>query len=158
LLTLKRQRIENEDVFDCLYVQEGNAMKRMKVVGAIACLLVCCLSLSTASARLDKSSQEPPVGRILGTVTDAFDVRVAHAKVRIEGGKVKWEGESDEAGEFSAEVPAGLYRIFVNANGFRRLESALLKVKPDVSEIVNIHLEVMNPICTVEIKPEKEKP
>jgi len=132
-------------------------MKLMRVGTVIVCLLVCSLAPFEASVRLDESSEQE-VGKIVGAILDAYDARVAHAQVRIESRKFKWEGESDEAGEFTVEVPAGSYRIYVNANGFRRFESAVVKVKPNLSEVVNIHLDVLTIIDTVTIKPKKKKP
>ena len=136
---------------------ETITMKQMKLLTAIACLLVCSLAPGNASSRLEEHGQKLPVGRIVGTVVDAYDARISHAKVKVESGKVKWEGETDEAGDFSAEVPAGSYRIYIKANGFREFESAFLKVKSNVSELVNIHLEVLTIIDSVIIKPKKKK-
>ena len=39
-------------------------------------------------------------------------------------------------------APAGEYRIYVVAPGFRKFESAFLRVKPGVTEMVNLQLEV----------------
>jgi hypothetical protein len=133
-------------------------MKPIKTLGVIACLLVCGLVPSTASIRLDESNRKLPAGRIVGSVVDAYDARVSHAKVRVESGSNKWEGETDEAGDFSAELPPGSYRIYVKADGFRAFESAFLKVKSNVSELMNIHLEVMAIIDMITIEPQKKKP
>ena len=65
----------------------------MKLLTAIACLLVCSLAPGNASSRLEEHGQKLPVGRIVGTVVDAYDARIPHAKVRVESGKVKWEGK-----------------------------------------------------------------
>jgi hypothetical protein len=132
-------------------------MKKTRILAAIFCLLVCNLAPGKASIRLDDSSEQE-VGKIVGTLLDAYDARVAHAPVRVESAKFKWEGESDEAGDFSAAVPAGSYRIYVNANGFRRFESAFLKVKANTSEMVNIHLEILTIVDTVTVKPKKKRP
>lgn len=78
----------------------------------------------------------------MGTLLDVNGSRVVNATVRVEGGSFRWEGPSGDEGEFKVEVPAGTYRIYVQAHGFRKFESADLKVKPGVTEMVNIHLEV----------------
>jgi hypothetical protein len=114
----------------------------MKLVGAVAYLVILGLPLSAPSSELPYSSPGSPAGRIMGTVLDINDARVARAKVKVEAASFQWEGESDDAGDFSVEVPAGVYRIYVRATGFRKFESAFLTVKPDVIEMVNIHLEV----------------
>ena len=92
----------------------------------------------------------------MGTLLDVNDARVAQAKVKIESTKFKWEGESDEAGAFTAEVPADTYQIYVKANGFRKFESAFLRVKSNVTEMVNIHLEVQAIIDTIPVAPKKQ--
>ena len=43
--------------------------------------------------------------------------------IRIENEQFKWAGESDDAGDFTAAVPPGTYRIYAEAHGFRRFES-----------------------------------
>ena len=117
-------------------------MNRMKFLSAVACLVILGLPLSVSSSGLAGSSPGPAAGRIVGTLLDVNDARVNGAKIKVENASFHWEGESDEAGDFTVEVPAGTYRIYVRANGFRKFESAYLKVKSDVTEIVNIHLEV----------------
>jgi hypothetical protein len=64
---------------------------------------------------------------------------------------------ADEAGDFTADVPAGTYRIYVRANGFRRFESAFLKVKSNVTDMVNIHLEVLTIIDTIPVESKKKR-
>lgn len=91
----------------------------------------------------------------MGTVLDEYDARVAHAKIRIENAHFKWEGESDDAGDFAANVPVGEYRIYVNASGFRKFESPFLKAKRNITEMVNLHLEVLVNINSIEIPTTK---
>ena len=93
----------------------------------------------------------------MGTLLDVNDARVARAKIKVESASFQWQGESDEAGDFTVEVPAGTYRIYVRANGFRKFESAFLKVKSDVTEMVNLHLEVLTIIDTIPVEPKKKR-
>jgi hypothetical protein len=93
----------------------------------------------------------------MGTLLDINDARIVHAKILIENDKFKWAGESDDAGDFTAVVPPGTYRIYAEANGFRRFESPFLNAKPDVKEMVNLHLEVQTIIDTIEL-PRKKRP
>jgi len=92
---------------------------------------------------------------IMGTLLDVADARIEHARIRIENKQFKWAGETDEAGDFTAVVPPGTYRIFAEANGFRRFESPFLKAKPDIKEMVNLHLEILTIIDTVIVQPKK---
>ena len=124
-------------------------MKRLKIVSFFAFFIAFYLPLSAASSRSPQSAAKQPAGKVMGTLLDVNEARIAHAKVKVESGKFKWEGESDEAGDFTVKLPAGVYRIYVQAAGFRPFESAFLRVKPKVTEMINIHLEVAsmnNPI------------
>ena len=117
-------------------------MKRLKIASLATLLIALYLPLSAAPSRAPQSHAEQPTGKIMGTLLDVNGSRVANAKVRVESAKFKWEVESDEAGDFTVELPAGEYRIFVQAVGFRDFESAFLRVKPKVTEMINIHLVV----------------
>ena len=120
-------------------------MKRLKIARLVILFIALYLPLSAAPSRLLQSSSKQPAGKIMGTLLDVNGGRVAHAKVRVASAKFKWEGESDEAGDFTVEVPEGEYRIFVQAVGFLPFESALLRVKPNITEMINIYLEVRAP-------------
>ena len=98
--------------------------------------------LVAATALRSQTSVKQPTSSIMGTLLDVNDARIAHAKVRIENERFTWAGQSDDAGDFAAVVPPGTYRIYAEANGFRRFESPFLNAKPDVKEMVNLHLEV----------------
>ena len=127
----------------------------MKFLSVIACLIVLGLSLTAAS--LPIPPQKSQAGKIMGTLLDVNEARVTRAKIRVEGAKFKWQGESDEAGDFTAEVPAGEYLIYVSAHGFRKFESAFLRVKSDVTEMVNIHLEVQPIIDSIPVESKKKR-
>jgi hypothetical protein len=90
-----------------------------------------------------QTSLKHPTSTIMGTLLDVNDARIVHAKVRIENNQFQWAGESDDAGDFTAVVPPGTYRIYAEANGFRRFESPFLNVKPNIKEMVNLHLDVL---------------
>lgn len=132
-------------------------MKQLKAAGLVALLCILCLPLIAAPSRLLQPSANQPASKIMGTLLDVNDARVAHAKIKVESAKFKWEGESDEAGDFTADVPVDTYRIYVEANGFRKFESPFLKAKSRITELVNIHLEVLTIIDTIEVK-EKNQP
>jgi hypothetical protein len=131
-------------------------MRQGKIASVITLLIFLVLPPCLASSRALPSSAKPRMGKIMGTLLDANDARVAHAKVRIESSKFRWEGISDDAGDFTAAVPTGTYRIYVEAHGFRKFESAFLSVKPKVIEMVNIHLEVQPIINTIPVSPQKQ--
>ena len=133
-------------------------MNRTKFLSAVAYLVILGLPLSGSSSGLTSSAPSLAAGRIMGTLLDVNDARVARAKIKVEGPSFHWEGESDEAGDFTVEVPAAKYRIYVRANGFRKFESAYLRVKSDVTEMVNIHLEVQPIIDSIPVESKKKRP
>lgn len=116
-------------------------MKRIILVSVVVSLFIVGLALSPQASRL-ASSAEQPMGKISGVLLDANDARVANATVKIDSGKVEREVRSGEEGDFDVRLPTGTYQITVEANGFRRFVYSPLKVKADVTEMINIHLEV----------------
>ena len=86
--------------------------------------------------------RQKSVGKIQGVLLDINDARIVGAKITIEGGQFKRELRSGNEGDFETQLPAGSYQISVEANGFRRFELSPFKVKPNVTEMINIHMEV----------------
>ncbi len=117
-------------------------MKRIKLIGLIAALAVLHLLCSSGTVQSANPSAGKKPGKIVGVVLDANNARVVLAKIKVDGPGFKWLGETDTAGEFTVAAPAGTYRIYVYAPGFRKFESSSVKVKSGVKERVNLHLEV----------------
>ena len=128
-------------------------MKRIMIV-SIALFALSSLARA-ATLPFIQSSANQKTGTIMGVLLDVNDVRITHAKIKVEGTDFKWEGESNDAGEFSVEVPAGKYLIQAYAQGFRRFESPSLNVKPTITEMINLHLEAQLVIDTVYVRPKK---
>jgi hypothetical protein len=134
-------------------------MKQVRIVITIVLALVFTLPLRAASYP-PQSPGKQPAGKIMGVLLDVNYARVSRAEIRIESAKrgmFSWKGESDEAGEFTAELPAGTYQIYVRANGFRRFESAFFKVRPEVTEMIDINLEVGAIIDTIPVRSKSRK-
>ena len=96
-----------------------------------------CLGQQRTSSRRQKST-----GKIQGVLLDINYARIVGATITIEGGQLKRELRSGVEGDFEIELPAGSYLIKVEANGFRKFEISPFKVKANVTEIINIHMEV----------------
>lgn len=128
-------------------------MKRMRLLVLICSLIVFCLTLCSVSTLFAQSSKAQATGQIKGVVMDIQDGRVTNARVRIEGADIKWAGVTDSEGDFTADVPHGTYRIYVEAYGFRKFESAFLKVKSNVIELVNIHLDIAPTSGPIRVEP-----
>jgi hypothetical protein len=119
-------------------------MKRKNLLTIYACLILFSTALSNPTYSWQSSAKQP-MGKIKGLVLDRNDARVVDATIIIESSpKVgfKRQLKSGETGDFEIKVPAGVYYITVEANGFRRFEGWELKVNPKVTEMINIHLEV----------------
>ena len=116
-------------------------MKPFELMKVVSCFLIFGLVLFlevTPTASLAKE----PTGMILGVLLDVNDARVTNATVKVESGKIRHKLKSNDEGQFEVFLPAGTYQITVEANGFRRFVYSSLKVKPNESEVINIHLEV----------------
>jgi hypothetical protein len=118
-------------------------MKR-SVVFATFIISVCTLTFFTiASATESALPQEKQNGRVAGVVLDVNNARVARATVTIESKGFSQEVITGDSGEFEANLPAGEYWFTVEANGFCKFEGDLLRVRPNTTEIMNVHLEVV---------------
>lgn len=119
-------------------------MRLNKLTSVVASLLAV-----TAALSFDVGYSSPlasqSTGTIIGRVLDCYDARVANATISIDSEKTKRRVKSDEEGEFEVSLPAGNYRITVEANGFRRFVYFSVKVKPPAIKVINIHLEVAVP-------------
>ncbi len=85
------------------------------------------------------------MGRIVGVVLDRNEALIPNATIAIQGQRGKRKLKSAHDGSFEAVLPAGTYRIIVEASGFRRFVSSPVVVNPDATEKITIHLEVAEP-------------
>jgi Carboxypeptidase regulatory-like domain len=127
----------------------------MKTIGIITALLALSNSVTMAHPiPCSLLSVKEEIGKIKGLILDANGARVARAVVRIENAKLKREVKSGAEGNFEVELPSGVYRIVIQAHGFRKFEYSPLNVKPNMSELINIHLEVEHPKMPVKVRLE----
>lgn len=108
------------------------------------CFVVLLLALGAAAQTERKTSapERRDVGKIKGVVLDKNDARVVGATVSVGNAKSRRAVETNEEGEFEVELPAGIYRVRVKANGFRGFVLWPFEVKPGVTETIDVHLEV----------------
>lgn len=116
-------------------------MKKVKAILIVSIALVSIVTLCEAQTRPSQGARNE-TGRILGVVLDANNARVVGARILIEGGYARREMQSGAEGDFELELPAGDYQITVEAAGFRRFEISPFRVKSNVTEMINLHLEV----------------
>jgi heme A synthase len=84
-------------------------------------------------------------GRVAGVVLDLNDARVTGAAVTFKYGNDEWLVKSGAIGEFEIELPVNddPYHFTVKAGGFCTFNGELLRVRPETTEMINIHLEVL---------------
>ena len=86
-----------------------------------------------------------PTGTIIGRVLDCNDARVANAEITIDNEELNHRVKTNEDGEFELRLPAGGYRITVEANGFRRFVFSSVKISAKATKRMNIYLDVAEP-------------
>jgi len=117
-------------------------MKQPKYI-VVAILIFILTTVVCVGQKRTPSRSRNETGKIQGVVLDANDARIVGATITIENDQFRRELKSGEEGDFEVAIPAGVYQIKAEAHGFRRFELSPLKVKPNVSEMINIHMEVM---------------
>lgn len=98
-----------------------------------------CIALITLSAQASQLDS----GKLKGMVIDPNEARVPHAIITVKNNKRKVKLESDEAGEFEVEVPAGIYEVTVRWPGFVDLSQSNVEITSGVTKELNIQLEVV---------------
>ena len=79
--------------------------------------------------------------KLKGVVLDPQDARIVRASITLENDKLKRVVYSNEEGSFEAQLPAGVYQLTVESNGFKKLHTKALQVKYDDVDDLTIHLE-----------------
>jgi uncharacterized membrane protein len=104
------------------------------------------LAHTTGSARSEGKS------RITGVVLDPNGARIPAASVRIENAKVSREAYTSDEGAFEVELPAGTYRITVEAQGFRTVEIVSFRARADKRESLEVRMKVKPPESTLKVE------
>jgi Carboxypeptidase regulatory-like domain len=120
-------------------------MRKLKTISIILLALVPTLFISAAQRRSAPRPLKSQTSKIVGTVLDANNARIVGAKIKIENEQFSREMLSDDQGIFKIELPAGVYRITVEAAGFQTVKLFPVQAKARVSKSVNIHMEVQPP-------------
>jgi predicted heme/steroid binding protein len=108
-----------------------------------------CMSFAVSGLLLAQSD----LGTISGFVKDPSGATVANAKITIRNNRgVDREATSNESGYYAiTNVPAGLYTVFVEAQGFQRYESRDNKLDPSATLAIDIALTVGSANETVQV-------
>ena len=89
---------------------------------------------------------------IIGVVLDVNGARIPNAKVRIEDARSSHEMFTSDEGAFEFELPAGTYRITVEAEGFRTVEVVAFRARADKRESLKVRMKVKPPESTLKIE------
>lgn len=106
-------------------------MRKGKYLLIVALLAFVSYPLST-DAFLANSPKVPTKAKIRFTILDCRDSRVPDAEVILTNGKSRQQARSDASGECEIEIPAGVYRLTVDARklGFSLFREDKFKAEP----------------------------
>jgi hypothetical protein len=127
-------------------------MKRHKIIFIVLCALV---SSVWPGAGLGRSSSRAPdtrASKISGIVLDANQSRIVGATIRIENARFSRVLRSGDQGDFEVELPAGVYRLIVEMNGFKRYVLRAVNVRAGARASVSIRMEVQPPAMPLRIE------
>jgi hypothetical protein len=127
-------------------------MRRLNVISIVALTLVTGLFPIAEQGRLAVLADNLRASKIAGVVVDANDARIVGATIRIENARLSRVVQSGDEGTFEVEIPAGVYRITVEMDGFERFVLSTFRVKAGARESVQIHMKVQPPQMPLKIE------
>src|SRR5271163_2894541 len=123
-------------------------MKRQAIVG---CMIVICLALGFGA---NTASGQAVFGSIIGSVTDPQGNAVAGAKVTVTSTtkSFTYDTTTNESGNYSVtHLIPDLYKIHIEATGFKAYDVASVTVSADTSQTVDAPMQVGAVTQTVEV-------
>jgi len=106
----------------------------------LASLLVV-LVISGLSARQQPGSRVSQTGVLRGLVMDSMEAAIPNALVRIESDTEKRPAVTDELGNYEMTLPAGNYRLRLEAPGFCTGRTATFRLPPAKATFLNLVLQ-----------------
>lgn len=117
-------------------------------------VLVAALTLSCESPGYAQSScpaSTDPKIVLSGVVSDPSGAMLRDAQVTLACGEITIRGTTDAAGRYSVQLPAGTYKLKVEANGFKTKEQDF-EVLPNKANQQDLILNVAQQNSTVEVR------
>jgi uncharacterized membrane protein len=116
-----------------------------------ASLLLAFALWQTPSVAMERAPAPSSEGELKGIVLDINNSRVAGAKVTVESRGAQFEEQSDAEGAYTFKLPAGEYRLTIEADGFK-LYRKRVRIAADKTETISTTLQVAPPTGTLKIK------
>ncbi|GAA3750706.1 TonB-dependent receptor [Terriglobus aquaticus] len=115
----------------------------------VAALL--CLPVPSGLMAVDQGAAAVATLTVTGSVTDPSGAKLRGARIHIERGAVKADAETDDAGRFSLDVPAGVYRLAITADGFEPYVRESFNVRARMAPLtVALPVATLSEVLTVE--------
>lgn len=124
----------------------------MKTAGTIFVVLLALASAPLLAHTAESVRCEERKSRIVGVVLDPNGARIPSATVRIENAKATREAFTSDEGAFEVELPAGTYRITVEAQGFRTVEIVSFRARADRREALEVRMKVKSSESTLKVE------
>lgn len=90
--------------------------------------------------------------KIVGLVLDKDDSRIAGATIKIENAEFNRVVLSGDQGDFEVRLPAGIYRLTVEMDGFEKVVLSSFRLKAGAHESVSIHMEIKEPAGLLKVE------
>jgi hypothetical protein len=121
-------------------------MKSLRIIFILLLALVpTALPEALPSGSASARARTLRMSRIVGTVLDKDDSRIAGATIKIESAEFKRVVLSGDQGDFEVKLPAGVYSLTVEMDGFEKVVLSPFRVKAGARESVSIHMEIKEP-------------
>ena len=125
-------------------------MKAMLVISLALLATISNLSFAEQTSS-SAHAEDLKTSTISGVVLDANNARIVGATIKIENAEFSRRVKSGDEGNFRVEIPAGLYQITAECQGFRRFELSPFRANASACELINIHMEVDVPKSTLKV-------
>jgi hypothetical protein len=106
-----------------------------------ASILLCCVAAAIALTSHIGTARSQDNIKLKGVLLDPQDARIVLAMVTLESDKLKRQVYTNEEGVFEVQLPAGVYQLTVESNGFKKLQMTAVSVNSDDADDLTIHLE-----------------
>jgi Carboxypeptidase regulatory-like domain len=132
-------------------LREDEEMRRLRIISIIALALVSTFPVAV-QGRYVAGARSLRASKLAGVVSDANNARIVGAMVKIENARFSRAVQSDDEGAFEIELPAGVYRLTVEMNGFKRFVLPSVRVRAGARASVSVQMEVKPPQTTLQIE------